>query len=411
MRTRALCAITISLSAALLADCGRSESPIGTTGAIPANDAKPQSASYRVIFGFDGVDGTSPTAPLINVNGALYGTTLGGGYEGFCGTVFSITTTGTLRFSTGFRLAPDARNPAASLIDVNGTLYGTTEFGGRFGGDHGKKPGNGTVFSIDTSGTAHVVHSFRGGDDGEHPFASLIDVDGTLYGTTRDGGTNRQGTVFSISTAGAEHVLHSFDFSGGSGSDGSEPYAGLIDVKGTLYGTTIGGGAYGHGTVFSISPTGTEHVLYSFGGSASDGTEPLASLIDVKGTLYGTTEYGGAHAGGYGTVFSVTTSGAEKVLHSFASGSDGASPVAGLINVKDTLYGTTVAGGIHGAQDWDGTLFTITASGAEKVLHNFGNGYDGASPKASLIDVNGTLYGTTANGGEHGNGAVFALTP
>lgn len=205
----------------------------------------------------------------------------------------------------------DGNSPAASLINVNGTLYGTTQEGG-------SADSHGTVFSVSTTGTEHVVHSFRGRNDGEHPFASLIDMGGTLYGTTRDGGTKHEGTVFKISTSGGERVLHSFDFSGGSRSDGSEPYASLIDASGMLYGTTSGGGAYGHGTVFSISRTGTEHVLYSFGGSRSDGTEPNASLIDVNGTLYGTTYDGGTY--GFGTVFSIGTSGTEQVLYSFAGG-------------------------------------------------------------------------------------------
>jgi uncharacterized repeat protein (TIGR03803 family) len=373
------------------------------------SSAKAPSASFRLLYDFNGT-GSRPSASLISVNGTLYGTTLSGGYDGFSGTVFSTTTTGMLSFLTFFGLPPDASNPAASLINVDGTLYGTSEYGGRFGGDHGKKPGNGTVFSISTTGTVHVLHSFRGRNDGDHPLASLIDMGGILYGTTRDGGTKREGTVFEISTSGSERVLHSFYFSGGNGSDGSEPCAGLIDVNGTLYGTTSGGGAYGHGTVFSIGTTGTEHVLYSFGGGASDGSEPHASLIDVKGTLYGTTEFGGTY--GWGTVFSVSTSGAEQVLHTFASAPDGAAPLAGLIDVKGTLYGTTRdGGGTYCGTNGCGTVFSVTTGGKEQVLYAFSSS-DGAWPVAGLTKVNGTLYGTASGGGVYGGqGTIFALTP
>ena len=239
------------------------------------------------------------------------------------------------------------------------------------------------------------------------PYASLINVSGTLYGTTYYGGTHNAGTIFSISTAGSVHVLYSF----GSRFDGANPVANLVNVGGKLYGTTLFGGRYGGGTVFTVSTTGKEHRLHSFGSTSSDGHWPSAGLIEVKGTLYGTTEEGGAYAAG--TVFSITTSGTEHVLHSFGSGSDGDVPSGGLIDVsgtlyRGTLYGTTFEGGASG----DGTVFSITTDGTEQVLHSFGGGFDGEEPWASLIDVNGTLYGTTEAGGyPYNDGTVFALSP
>jgi len=138
----------------------------------------------------------------------------------------------------------------------------------------------------------------------------------------------------------AYHILHEF---GESAGDGTNPYAGLIVVKGTLYGTTLSGGSNNAGTVFSITKSGEETVLYSFGGSG-DGSEPLAGLLDVNGTLYGTTLAGGANNSG--TVFSVTRGGNEKVLYSFPyTGNGGDQPYAGLIDVNGTLYGTTYQGG------------------------------------------------------------------
>lgn len=172
-----------------------------------------------------------------------------------------------------------------------------------------------------------VLYSFGAPPDGNYPHSDLIGTGGTFYGTTFAGGANycgssRCGTVFSITTGGAEKVLHSF----GNGTDGFFPFAGLTSVDGTLYGTTGNGGAYNAGTggtVFSITTGGTEKVLHSFG-SGTDGSSPTADLIDVKGTLYGTTGAGGAYNAG--TVFSITTSGTEKVLYSFTGGADGDIP-------------------------------------------------------------------------------------
>jgi uncharacterized repeat protein (TIGR03803 family) len=307
---------------------------------------------------------------------------------------------------------------------VSGTLYGTTQFGGTYD-CHKITCGAGTVFSITTDGTEKVLHSFGERNDGSVPRAALINVDGKLYGTTSSGGTNGDGTVFSLTPSGDEKVLHNF----GEGSDGQVPTAGLVDVDGTLYGTTSGGGAYscyvsgGYlpcGTVFSITTGGKERVLHSFG-KGTDGMTPAASLINVKGTLYGTTYAGGADHGA-GTVFSITPDGTEKVLHSFGEGTDGIGPAAGLIDLSGTLYGTTTIGGTYDSEIYKGgtygrdiyeggTVFSVTRSGKEKVLHSFGKGKDGDDPQAGLIKLMGRLYGTASSGGLHGYGGVFLLTP
>src|ERR1700722_12389247 len=159
------------------------------------------------------------------------------------------------------------------------------------------------------------------------------------------------------------------------GSAGQIPKAALIDVDGALYGTTYGGGVYADGTVFSVSTTGAEKVLYSFlgdNGSANDGANPSASLLAVKGLLYGTTEYGGYPSSGgcnAGTVFRISTLGAEKVIYRFYGYychdhvyNDGANPLASLIDVKGKLYGTTYSGGGGGIS---GTVFRGRTKGRE----------------------------------------------
>ncbi len=306
-----------------------------------------------------------------------------------------------------FGRGADGSEPEAGLINVNGTLYGTTS--------HGGSSHEGTVFSITTTGKEKVLHSFGGGsEDGTEPAAALIDVNGTLYGTTSYGGVNDDGTVFSVTTTGTEKVLYSF---GRGSKDGKYPAAGLINVNGALYGTTVSGGSgctsssgSGCGTVFSVTTRGAEKVLYRFR-AGSDGYYPLARLISVKGTLYGTTSYGGGGCGkvGCGTVFSVTRTGTEQVLYSFRGGSaDGVKPLAAVIDVDGTLYGTTFSGGANAY----GTVFSVTMTGTEKVLYSFGSGSeDGEYPEAGLIDVNRTLYGTTAYGGTNGDyGTVLSVT-
>jgi uncharacterized repeat protein (TIGR03803 family) len=200
-------------------------------------------------------------------------------------------------------------------------------------------------------------------------------IKGTIYGTTASGGTDGDGTVFSIVRSGTETVLHNF---AGKPKDGSGPVSSLVSVNGTLYGTTEHGGAHDLGTVFSIAPSGTEIVLHNFKGGATDGAGPQGPLVEVRGKLYGTTSGGGAK--GSGTFFSITPSGTETVIYSFRGGHrDGGTPRDALINVRETLYGITTNGDLHNY----GTIYSITPSGTEHVLHRFGGGPvgDGAFPE------------------------------
>lgn len=168
-----------------------------------------------------------------------------------------------------------------------------------------------------------------------------------------------------------------------------------------LYGTTYAGGKYDDGTVFSISKAGRNYAtLYSFGVTSADGWNPTAALIDANGTLYGTTSGGGKD--GAGTVFSITPSGEETVLHSFGNDPDGANPLAPLVDVNGTLYGTTAKGGAYSTgSNWAGTLYSLRIpSNEEEVLHSFNySGGDGAYPVAAVTAMGGSLYGATPLGG------------
>jgi uncharacterized repeat protein (TIGR03803 family) len=199
------------------------------------------------------------------------------------------------------------------------------------------------------------------------------------------------GVVHRILPAYSYQVMYRFP----KVSRGAHPLVSLINVNGTLYGTTLRGGASDNGTVFSMSATGHTKVLYSFKGG-SDGAWPRGRLIDVGGMLYGTTSQGGGSGcrGGCGTVYGISTSGPEKAFYRFRGGSDGAHPWAGLIDVNGTLYGTTASGGTRYNT---GTVYSITRAGSEKVLYRF-DGAHGAFPESDLIDVKGTLFGTTYSG-------------
>jgi uncharacterized repeat protein (TIGR03803 family) len=293
--------------------------------------------------------------------------------------------------------------------DAVGNLYGTTFFGGTGTGCDIYFDGCGIVFKLDASGTETVLHSFGGVPDGWNPTARVIlDAAGNLYGTTAYGGAHGYGTIFKIdATTGDETILHNF----AGRMDGANPNAGLvIDGAGNFYGTTRygGEGCYGRGcgTVFELTATGQESILYRFG-DVPDGASPLGGVaLDSSGNIYGTTWLGGAYS--LGTVFSLDSTGKEKVLHSFIGGNDGANPIGGpVLDQAGNLYGATAAGGSY----YFGTLFTINTVDDESVLYSFTGGTDGAYPYSHLLaDSSGNLFGTAPQGGCCGVGSIFEFS-
>jgi uncharacterized repeat protein (TIGR03803 family) len=366
-----------------------------------------QSVYFTTLASFDGTNGYYPYGGLVQAtDGNFYGTTfIGGGY----GNVFKITPAGTLTSLHTFD-DTDGELPWAGLVQASdGNLYGTTEAGGEYFW--------GTVFKITTSGSLTSLHSFNG-LDGVFPYAGLVQAsDGNLYGTTLTRGSYGDGTVFRITPSGVLTVLYNF-----AGPDGANPIGTLVQGSdGSLYGTTQFGGtntgsdcsfAYeppGCGTTFKITLDGTLTTLHSF--NYTDGAQPLAGLMQAAdGNFYGTT-YNGANGGsvycnyGCGTLFKMTSSGTLTTLYKF-SFRDGANPLAVLVQAADgNFYGTTQSGGGYSL----GTVFEITPAGILTTLHNF-DGDDGQTPWAGLVEANdGNLYGTTEGGGIHGAGTVFRL--
>jgi uncharacterized repeat protein (TIGR03803 family) len=412
-------AIALAVIAGLSACSGQTATgALVPTGAVqtrppvaPAQtDGADARAAYKVLYSFKGSpDGEYTSGNLAVLDGALFGTTDYGGTGD--GTLFKVSTSGAERVVHKFSGANGAE-PTGGPLSAASMLYGTTYAGGA--------SNLGTIFRATASGRETILHSFKGvgssqaSTDGAGPLASLTPHNGTVYGTTNAGGwcsssTSGCGTVFSVSSNGAYRLLYSFKGMSGSSSDGSEPYGNLVELNGKLYGTTEYGGGCGSsggcGIVFAISTSGKEQVLYRFKSAGGDGTTPYAGLVVVNGKLYGVTQAGGAY--GFGTVFEITTAGAERVLYSFEGSSDGAYPEGDLLNVNGTLYGTTRQAGANSL----GTVFAATTTGKVTVLHSFGAAGDGSYPSAGLTNVKGRLYGTTLKGGADGYGTIFALTP
>lgn len=400
-------AVFIATLALAVAGCAQGSNP--ATVSLPnAASGLSGSTGYRTLYSFSGSpDGDRPTTALAWLNGTLYGTTVGGGHNDFphcqdCGTVFSVTPSGTETVLYRFSVPPDGSSPEGDLVAAHGVLYGTTTYGGA--NQCGKRR-CGTVYNVSPDGTETTLYSFAGirpgVNDGANPRGGLI-VGGNngFYGTTSHGGSGF-GTVFSVLSDGDEKAIYRF---AGPPGDGNSPVGDLAELHRVLYGVTEKGGADNMGTIFAVTVKGSEKVLRSFSGA--DGADPAGGLVAFNGMLYGATTAGGPH--GHGLVFSITPAGDYHIIHAFrgAERADGAAPWSPPILVNGTvLYGTT-----HGGGRGHGAIYQIDQNGRETLLHSFGPLPDGELPVGKLFYYDGTIYGTTAHGGDK-LGTVFSLTP
>lgn len=397
-----------------------------------------QAQTYTVIHSFTGGrDGISPESGLTrDVAGNFYGTTFGSRSSAGRGTVYKLRDYSSIGWVLNglytFKGGSDGANPYGRVAFAqDGTLYGTTEFGGGIGCG---EVACGTVFQLKPPAripnsaqdpwNETVIYRFTGGSDGAYPQGDLtFDASGNIYGTAQNGGDNSSGVAYELVRSGAGWgltVLYAFyQYTG----DGVLPTGGVVfDRSGNLYGVTQAGGASDRfGTVYKLSPSGggwTEQILYSFTGG-NDGADPIGGLIiDASGNLYGTTTLRGSGYGG--TVFELTPANGGwtfNVLYGFYSQDDGGGgPEDKLaMDAAGNLYGTTMYGGAYGL----GNVFKLTPSNGGWIytsLYDFcSEGYpacrDGAWPVSNVVfDANGNLYGTTSLSGAYGYGTVWEIT-
>jgi uncharacterized repeat protein (TIGR03803 family) len=406
-----------------------------------------------------GTDGAQPNSALtLGGTGLLYGTTVNGGgaaaCSSGCGTVFQLSGSGRKWAETvlyAFQGGSDGEQPfnAALALGPDGSLYGETLFGGA---------GNGTVFKLSppSSGgnwTETILYSFQGGKDGAVPESNiLLAADGTLYGTTYQGGTGCGstgcGTAFSLTppTSGPSPWTHAVLYRFRGKNDGATPIGGVIAGSGgVLYGTTTAGGSAGCGgegcgTVFALTPNigsngYTETILYDFKKKPEGLSVYNTLLLDSSGNLYGSTSNGGKGScgggplTGCGTDFELTPPAGgvgqwqQSVIHAFIGKKpgglyDGSYPNGALIaGAGGVLYGSTYGGG-YACPVCAGTVYQLappTGGGTtwtETLLYPFQAGDDGSGPQGGLVaDSGGQLFGITSGGGSANLGIAFMVTP
>jgi hypothetical protein len=346
--------------------------------------AQPGQRGYSQIYNFDGVVGLSP---LTGTGNSLYGATQAGGSLGM-GNVYALTLPAT----------PGDPWTYTSLYD----------------------------FGVHASDGIYAFGITIGGSSGGLPI---------LYGVTNLGGEFGNGTVFCLvppQTPGGtwtEHVLYSF-----SGVDGQFPEAPLVlGIKTSglpvIYGTSVGGGTSGQGTVFSLAPPTTpggkwtESVLYSFGNTGLDAFGPDALTIGSgpggAPVLYGLALAGGGNGGG--VIFSLTEAGGTwtyDVIYNRPPRIEDSSPTSLSMGSDGVLYGTVAPD--DGLGNLTGFLYSLTPPASEggmwteNTLYSFDGPHDGLAPVTAIMGSNGTLYGVTEGGGfGHGigDGSVFSLAP
>ncbi len=379
--------------------------------ATPAAAAPPSFDKLRS-FNVD-FEGAHSYAPLLQgADGKLYGTTYLGGQDEE-GTIFRMNADGSV-FQTIYNFDNGAgtgtgKYPVGGLVQGSGNvLYGTTYEGGA--------NGFGTIYKINPDGTGfEVLHDFAEATDGSNPTSGLVigteDEGGPvdyLYGTASNGGASDAGTVFKLRISDSEFtVIAALNFR----PRGANPYGTLVLGRdGFLYGTAATGGSRGSGTVFRVNRLSGQMVVRSLSTTTS-GSYPMAGLIQGRApdtNLYGTTMSGGGSGGG--TVFKIDT-----------VGSGGTLPIIGVRN----LSSVTGISGVGIMQSSDGSLYVTTEQGAGPgtilrmttdfttlvgIRDTFDYYNTGGYPAAPAIQgLDGALYGTTFEGGDHDGGTVYRI--
>jgi uncharacterized repeat protein (TIGR03803 family) len=382
-------------------------------------------SSTQVVYSFGGGDGSYfDTELVMDKSGNLYGTSVAGG--GGSGNVFQLKPAGNgwnLTVLYTFTSGPDGGQPYKGVtLDNHGDLYGTTVTGGGGACDGGC----GVVYKLTHSHgswSESVLYSFTGGNDGAGPGSPVVfDKQGNLFGTTPTRGAKGFGTIYELkpNKDGTWKFVLVHPFTGGRDGGGGSAGRLLFDAKGNIYGVATSGGAYGSGTAYELSSA--KHgrwklkTLYAFEGQPDAGFPYGGLVFDSAGNLYGTNYYDGKND--IGGVFELAPVGGkwkERVLHSFAGGSDGSESLSTLVlDSAGNLYGTTIGGGDPACNC--GTIFKL-ASGAKgvwkySVVHRFKGAPDGAYLYSGMVpDSADRFYGITLEGGSANIGTIFKFIP
>jgi uncharacterized repeat protein (TIGR03803 family) len=370
--------------------------------------------TYNVLYTFRGEsNGYSPSDITVAPNGTIYGTAF---YNVgcACNLIFSFADNKlTVLHRWSEPSGHNAAEPQGLLLDSDAdVLYATAQFGGPTNYNCFADAGNacGSVFSYDlTAKKYRDLHDFTGTPDGMDPLGIQVLTSNYLYGVTWGGGTNGWGSFYRLSLAGKEEVLYSFMNS----PDGQGPGSGLVPYEDALYGVTIGGGntacPAGCGTIFKITPSGSETVLYSFT-AGLDGDNPYQLVGDSKGNFYGLSRAN--YSNTVVAVFEINAAGQFSIAY---NGSFVSQIQSILPGPNGSLYGTASGGNSSCGSTGCGQIFELTPSGSGdgtvKVLHQFA-GTDGSTPQlGSLVLHDGTLFGSTASGGSTNMGVIYSLNP
>ncbi|HEV2476533.1 MAG TPA: choice-of-anchor tandem repeat GloVer-containing protein [Candidatus Dormibacteraeota bacterium] len=399
--------VTLSGGSASLTTGGLAVGAHTITAAYSGDTANAASASaglsisvagpaYSLAYSFTGgADSGFPQEGMTQApDGALYGVTNVQG-SGTYGTIFRFAPGGSATTLHTLVPADGGLSRSKLLVGADGALYGTSQT---------SSANSGTVWRITTQGAFSVLHTFNG-SDGRDPAGGLVqDAAGNLYGLTVTGGTLNCGTAYSLSPTGALTTLFSFT----CGVDGNGPQGALtFGSDGNLYGVTFKGGADNQGTIFRVTTAGSLTTLYSFTG-AGDGALPQAGLLLASdGNFYGTSSAG---VTGRGTIFRITPAGAFTTVYSLTPG-DGSEPLSALVqDSRGNLFGEALFTNPGSSFNQDGTVYELTSTGTFVRLRAMSFS-TGTAPSGGLtIARDGTLYGTNADGGAYGAGALFSFT-
>jgi uncharacterized repeat protein (TIGR03803 family) len=405
MSQRSHVALRICRQAPALAACAVALIALATSAAA-------QTYTYSVLAAYNtsALSGSPFSGLISDASGNLYGTTYSGD-----GSVYELVNhagayTGQTLYS--FTGSTDGAGPRAGLVmDAAGDLFGVAQGGGASGA--------GTVYELQNNGGSYsflLLFTFNN-TNGSSPIGTLaMDQAGNLFGTTQGGGPSDDGTVFELANGGGGTYTYELLYAFTGSSDGRLPLAGVVlDANGNLFGTTSQGGAHSGGTVYKLANNGNGsyslQTIYSFNGLY--GAAPEAGVtLDASGDVFGTATGGDAYH--YGMVYELMHSGQvyfEKTLHTFTgTNGDGGLPRASvLVDAHGDIFGTTDAGGSAN----DGTVYELVNSSGvytEQILHSFAGGSDGEHPLAGiLMDAYGNLYGTFEALGNSVNGGAWML--